>query len=155
MGNSTCWLLILPTAYRTNLILLEWQIQENRNKNFVCLFKISLRERVCMQREWRGKAEREEERETQADCALYTDPHMGLDFRTLRTWLELKPRVECPKDWATQASQNQNNFHGNTGARGRWEILADDDATLRQRTSLNSAGRVLQYKIILRSKDFS
>ena len=46
--------------------------------------------------------QRERERGNKADSSLSMQPTTGLDTRTLRSWPELKPRVEYSTDWATQ-----------------------------------------------------
>ena len=47
--------------------------------------------------------ERQRERESQAGSMPSTEPNMGLDLMTLRSWPELKSRVGHLTKWATQA----------------------------------------------------
>ena len=58
---------------------------------------------IIWERTWWGGAEREGERETQADFPLNVEPSAGLDLMTLRSWPEWKSRVRCLTDWATHA----------------------------------------------------
>ena len=39
----------------------------------------------------------------QANSALSTEPNVGFDLLTLRSWPEQKSRVRCSTDWGTQA----------------------------------------------------
>ena len=55
-----------------------------------------------------GGAEKEGEREHQADSSLSAEPDMGLDPRTLRSWPEPKAGVRCLIHWATQGSSHVN-----------------------------------------------
>jgi len=50
-----------------------------------------------------GKAE--EERGSQADSLLSTEPEVGLSLTTLRSWSELKSGIGYLTDWATQVPQ--------------------------------------------------
>ena len=50
---------------------------------------------------WAG--ERQRERESQTDSALLArTPMQASNPQTMRLWPELKPRVGCLADWATQ-----------------------------------------------------
>jgi len=49
-----------------------------------------------------GEEQREMERETQADSVLSSELNAGLHLTTLRSRLELKPRVGHPIDCTTQ-----------------------------------------------------
>lgn len=49
----------------------------------------------------------EKEREFQVDSMLSTDPNVGFDFRTLRSWLKPKTRVRGSTNCATQVLQNE------------------------------------------------
>lgn len=52
-------------------------------------------------RQWEhGRGQREWDKQT----ALSIEPNVGLNLRTLRPWPELKSRVQCLTDWATQVS---------------------------------------------------
>ena len=60
--------------------------------------------------EWacgQGKGrERGRQKESQAGSALSVEtPTWGLNPRSVRSWPELKPRVRCLTNWATQAPQ--------------------------------------------------
>ena len=68
-------------------ILTIWPFKENV---FVLIFYLFIWER-----EWR--------KESAVDPALTTDPDVGLDPMTVRSWPELEPRVWGLTDWATQA----------------------------------------------------
>ena len=53
----------------------------------------------------RGEEPRERERESQAnDSLVSSEPDMGLDPTTPRSWPEPKPRAGSPTNWATQTS---------------------------------------------------
>ena len=51
-----------------------------------------------LEREWAG------DRESQADSTLSTEPNVRLDPKTLRSGLELKPRLGCLTSCASQAT---------------------------------------------------
>lgn len=44
-------------------------------------------------------------RESPKQTALSAEPDIGLDLATLRSGLELKPRVRCSTNYATQVPQ--------------------------------------------------
>ena len=57
-------------------------------------------------RESERVGERDRVRESpQADSTVSMESDMGLNPRTQRPWLELKSRVSCSTDWATQIPQ--------------------------------------------------
>ena len=56
-----------------------------------------LREREREKGRHRGRG-----RESQVDLTLSMEPDMGLDFMTLRSQPESKPRVGCLTDYTTQ-----------------------------------------------------
>ena len=58
------------------------------------------RERENAQK-WRER-QKEREKESQADSELSAEPNLGPKPITPRPWPELKSRVRCPIDWATQ-----------------------------------------------------
>ena len=74
-------------------------------ESFFFFFKIYLliweRERMCKQAEGEGETLK------QTPCWAWS-PNAGPDPMTLRSWSELKSRVGCSADWATQAPQVQN-----------------------------------------------
>ena len=55
------------------------------------------------EREREREAEREGERESQAGSTVSSEPDTGLHPMIMRSWPELKSRVRCLTDWATQA----------------------------------------------------
>ena len=55
--------------------------------------------------------QREKERKPQADSALSPEPDVRLDPMTLRSGLELKLRVRCLINCATQRPSHANNFN--------------------------------------------
>ena len=67
---------------------------------------------------WRSKGEKE--RETQADSALSTEPNSGLNLRTLRSQPELKPRVRCLTNSATQVPSKQFEFFKGEICQKKW-----------------------------------
>ena len=66
---------------------------------FGCYFFL----KICIFEMGEG-AEREGEREPQADSTVSTEPDTGLSLMTLRSWPEPKSRVSHLTNWATQAS---------------------------------------------------
>ena len=50
-----------------------------------------------------GEGQSEKERESQVDSALSVEPNVVLYSKTLRSQLELKPRIICSTNCATQA----------------------------------------------------
>ena len=53
----------------------------------------------------RGRGRAREKRKSLVDSLLSTESDAGLQLTTLRSWPELKPRVRCLTNWATQVSQ--------------------------------------------------
>ena len=49
--------------------------------------------------------------EGEADSPLNRESNLGLHLMTLRSWSELKARVRCLTNWATQAPPNQSCFY--------------------------------------------
>ena len=74
------------------------------------VYLIILRER---ERKWEreharaeeGQRERRRERIPSRVCTVSPGPDVGLSLTTMRLWPELKSRVRCLTDWATQAPQ--------------------------------------------------
>ena len=65
----------------------------------VYLFILRVRLRV-----WEGEGQREREKESQAGSAVsLQSPTWGSNPQTMRAWPQLKSRVRCLPDWATQA----------------------------------------------------
>ena len=55
-------------------------------------------------RGWAGEGQREKDRESQAGSALSAQNHVwGSNWQTMKSWPELKSRIGCLTDWATQA----------------------------------------------------
>ena len=77
---------------------------------FIYLFILRERERARAREHalaWAGEGQREGERESQAGSLQSAwSPTPGLNPRTMRSWPELKSRVRCLSDWATQVSLN-------------------------------------------------
>ena len=56
------------------------------------------------------KGKEKERKESQTDSLLSIELHIGLDLRTLKSQPELKPKVECLSNWATQVPETHRVF---------------------------------------------
>ena len=59
---------------------------------------------------WKGGGR---EKESEADSTLSMEADMRLDYTTLRSWPELKPKVRCLTNWATHVPLVFNYFYIN------------------------------------------
>ena len=94
---------ILELGLLTKLLSISYVI------NFVNIFFLFLSlfwEREHEKGQVRGRGV-EGERKPQAGSTLSSKLDMGLDPTTLGSWLELKSRIRCSTDWATQAPLKQ------------------------------------------------
>ena len=75
-------------------LFIHWEREREREHAHGCM---------CVNR-GRGSGIRRENLQQTPDWAC---PDMGLHLMTLRSWLELKSRVGCLTDWASQVPQNE------------------------------------------------
>ena len=86
------WMIFLNPSGVSN----SWLLQ---NFKIIFLRSYLFRERKHMNGVGR---DRERSRKSEADSMLSMELDLGLDLTTLRSWTELKPRVGCLTDRATQ-----------------------------------------------------
>jgi len=88
------------------------------SKNAIYVFSIYLRER------WGAEGGRE----SQADSLLSVEHSLGLILTTLRSWPELRSRVGCLTNWATQVPQERHKLKP-SGRKGTYQEEEDKDVS--------------------------